>query len=276
MNDPTPGYMIAPLAKTGVISDEQNLIAAAILGFGFGFILQRTGFTDGRKIARVFYLKEIDVPIVMFSAIVTASLGLWGLSLIGLIDISKVYLLPTFLAPMVVGGLLFGVGMVTGGYCPGTAAASVSTGKLDALVFLVGFFAGSLIFGDLFPIWEHFYASDDRGTWRLDQMLDINLGSAVLLITVVLIAVIWSLHRLQSYFWSNQHKTLYRTELPLTGIGLLLAIILAFFPTNAFIEDNPEPDFYIIPRQESAGLGPRGDPVEGEGVAGVARAGLMT
>ncbi|HBE92403.1 MAG TPA: sulfurtransferase, partial [Gammaproteobacteria bacterium] len=98
------------------------------------------GFTDSRKIGRLFYFKDVDVPVVMFSAIVTAMLGLWGLSLIGFIDTENFYFLPTYLAPVAVAGVLFGVGMVVGGFCPGTAAASMVTGKIDPMVFMGGFF----------------------------------------------------------------------------------------------------------------------------------------
>ena len=72
---------------------------------------------------------------------------------------------------MAIGGILFGLGMVIGGYCPGTAVASIATGKIDALVFVVGFLVGSLIFGDLFPVWGDFYNSDYMGVVRLDQAL---------------------------------------------------------------------------------------------------------
>ena len=44
--------MIAPLAKTGVISPELNLWLAVPIGFVFGFALFHAGFTDGRRIAR--------------------------------------------------------------------------------------------------------------------------------------------------------------------------------------------------------------------------------
>ena len=91
--------MIAPLAKTGVISDSMNLWLALPIGFVFGFALFHAGFTDSRRIAWAFYFKDVSVPIVMFSAIVTGMLGLWGLSLIGFLDISLVYMLPTFLLP---------------------------------------------------------------------------------------------------------------------------------------------------------------------------------
>ena len=110
--------LIAPFAKTGVITTAANLWLAIPIGFIFGFALFHAGFTDSRRIAWAFYFKDVGVPIVMFSAIATGMLGLWGLSLIGFLDISLVYMLPTYLLPMAVGGVLFGVGMAVGRLLP--------------------------------------------------------------------------------------------------------------------------------------------------------------
>ncbi len=243
---------MAPLAKTGALSPEANLWAAVGLGFLFGFVLQRSGFTDSRKIARAFYFRDVDVPVVMWSAIVTGALGLWGLSLLGVLDVSRMYFLPTFLAPMVVGGLIFGVGMVVGGYCPGTGAAAAATGKLDALVFIVGFFVGTLLFGDVFPVWGDFYRSDYRGVWRLDQLLGIRLGAAVLLVTLTAVAGVWVLRRLQRQFWPHEARILCWEDRVLGVSALVLAGMLALFPNSAFIPEHP-PDYYLVPKASLPG-----------------------
>ena len=248
--------MIAPLAKTGVISPELNLWLAVPIGFVFGFALFHAGFTDGRRIAWAFYFKDVGVPVVMFSAIVTGMLGLWGLSLVGFLDISEVYMLPTFLLPMAVGGILFGLGMVIGGYCPGTAIASVATGKIDALVFVVGFLLGSLIFGDLFPIWGDFYNSDYMGVVRLDQALGVGLGTAVFGIIVIAVAGSLGMRWVQRRFWPStgeepQRSAILKLQGSLIAIALAIGFVFAFFPTESFIDDTVEPPHYIIPKAEA-------------------------
>ena len=227
--------MMGPLARTGVISADTNLWLAVLLGFLFGFTLQRLGYTHGTKIGRIFYMRDVDVPIGMFSAIVTAMLGFWGLSLLGLIDTAQFYFLKTYLAPMAVGGLIFGVGMVMGGYCPGTALASMFTGKIDALVFLVGFFIGTLLFGDLFPIWGDFYQMDYRGVFRLDQLFGWNLGLVILLIAAVAIISICAFRRLQAYFWGGEVVcAMSRWEKAPAAVAIVVAFIIAWFPTGDF------------------------------------------
>jgi len=243
--------MIAPLAKTGVISTALNLWLAVPIGFIFGFALFHAGFTDGRRIAWAFYFKEVRVPIVMFSAIVTGMIGLWGLSLIGWLDITLVYKLPTYLVPMAVGGLLFGVGMVVGGYCPGTAIASIATGKIDALVFIGGFLLGSLLFGDFFPVWGDFYNSDYMGVFRLDQWLGIGLGPMVLILIVVSVAGSLLMVTVQRLVWGTteeQPRELMKLQGSLIAVAVLVGIVFSFFPTEAFIDDTTEAPYYIVAR----------------------------
>jgi hypothetical protein len=248
--------MIFPLAKTGAISETTNLWLAIPIGIVFGFALFHAGFTDSRRIAWAFYFKDVGVPVVMFSAIVTGMLGLWGLSLVGVLDISQVYMLPTFLVPMAVGGLLFGVGMAIGGYCPGTAAAAVATGKIDGMIFIVGFLLGSLIFGDLFPVWGDFYNSDYMGAFRLDQWLGVSLGTTVLAIVVIAVGGTLGMRWMQNRFWpattqDPQRRQVVRLQGTLIAVALLLAVIFAFFPTESFIDDSVETPWYIVPRADT-------------------------
>jgi len=248
--------MIAPLAKTGVISATTNLWLAVPIGFVFGFALFHAGFTDSRRIAWAFYFKDVGVPVVMFSAIATGMLGLWGLSLIGFLDVSLVYMLPTFLLPMAVGGLIFGLGMVIGGYCPGTAAASIATGKIDALIFVVGFLLGSLVFGDLFPVWGDFYNSDYMGVYRLDQWLGIGVGPMVLMIVLIAVAGTLFMRFVQNQVWPSsevdpQHKQVVKLQGALIVIAVVIGVAFAFFPSESFIDDSVETPYYIIPKTDT-------------------------
>ena len=249
--------MIAPLAKTGAISASLILWLAVPIGFIFGFALFHAGFTDSRRIAWAFYFEDVGVPVVMFSAIATGMLGLWGLSLIGFLDISKVYMLPTFLLPMAVGGLIFGLGMVIGGYCPGTAAASIATGKIDAIIFIVGFLLGSLLFGDFFPVWGDFYNSDYMGAFRLDQWLGIGLGPTVLIIVLIAVSGTIFMRFVQNQVWPTtevdpQHRQVVKLQGTLIAVAVLIGFVLAFFPTGSFIDDTVETPYYIIPKASGA------------------------
>lgn len=178
---------MAPFYKFGFFNDQVSLIIAVVIGIGFGFFLERAGFGSARKLAAQFYFTDMAVFKVMFTAIVTAMLGLFYFSWLGWIDLSQVYIGNTYIAPMLLGGFILGVGFVIGGYCPGTSAVACSTGKIDGYVFLFGVLFGIFVFGELFPWISDFYNSTPMGRITLPELFNISFGTIVFF--VVLIAV---------------------------------------------------------------------------------------
>ena len=179
--------MNAPLFKFGLFGDETSLVVAFVIGIAFGFFLERAGFGSARKLSAQFYLTDMAVFKVMFTAIVTAMIGLFYLSWAGFVDLSLVYLTPTFLWPQILGGLLLGFGFVIGGYCPGTSVVAVSTGRIDALIYGGGLLAGIFVFGEAYPAIEGFVNSSDMGQLTLPQLFHLPYG--LVLFAVVLMAL---------------------------------------------------------------------------------------
>ncbi|HBL31254.1 MAG TPA: sulfurtransferase [Acidobacteria bacterium] len=176
--------MSAPFFKFGAFGDEASLVVAFAIGIGFGFFLERAGFGSARKLTDQFYLKDLAVLKVMFTAIVTAMLGIFYLSWMGFMDLSLVYFGSTYLVPQIVGGLILGVGFVVGGYCPGTSVVALATGKLDALVFLAGVTVGIFGFGEAWPAIAGFVNSTDLGPLTLPQAFGLRYGLVVFLVVV--------------------------------------------------------------------------------------------
>ena len=179
--------MMAPFLKYGAFGDETSLVLAFLIGIGFGFFLERAGFGSARKLIAQFYLSDLAVFRVMFTAIVTALLGVTYLGWIGWLDLSLVYLVPTYLAPQIVGGLVLGVGFVVGGYCPGTSIAATATGRIDAVVYVVGIFAGMVAFAEAYPLLRGFYFSGAGVAQTIPQTFGIPYG--VVVFAVVLMAL---------------------------------------------------------------------------------------
>ncbi len=179
--------MMAPLLKYGAFGAETSLVVAFVLGLGFGFALERAGFGSARKLVSQFYLDDLAVFKVMFTAIVTAMLGVTYLSWMGLLDLSRVYLVPTFLAPQIVGGLLLGIGFVIGGYCPGTALAATATGRFDGLVYGLGLYAGTVAFAEAFPLVKPLYEATPMGQTTIPRYFHLPYGLVVF--AVVLMAL---------------------------------------------------------------------------------------
>jgi len=183
--------MMTPLYKYGYFGDEFSLIAAFVLGLGFGFALERAGFGSARKLAAQFYLYDMSVFKVMFTAIVTAMLGVTYLGWIGWLDLSLVYLVPTHLGPQILGGLVLGVGFVVGGYCPGTSVAALATGRIDAILYALGILAGTFVYAEVYPWIKDFVNSGAMGQVTLPQIFDIPWGLVVFAVVAIAVVGFW-------------------------------------------------------------------------------------
>ncbi len=179
--------MNAPFFKFGAFGDETALVVAFVIGIAFGWFLERAGFGSAKKLVSQFYLDDLAVFKVMFTAIVTAMLGTFYLGWLGVLDLSLVYLTPTNLWPQIAGGLVLGFGFIIGGYCPGTSMVGAATGRIDAMVYVLGVAAGTFVVGEAFPLIKPFYESGFLGRLTLPEVLHLPYGVVVLL--VVLMAI---------------------------------------------------------------------------------------
>ena len=177
--------MMAPFFKYGMFGAEVSLIVAFVTGIGFGFFLERAGFGNARLLAAQFYFRDLRVLKVMFTAIITAMVGVFVLARVGLLDLSLVYLTPTFLVPQIVGGLILGAGFIVGGYCPGTSCVSAATGRIDGMVYLAGMVGGLLGFAEVYPHLTAFAHSTSMGQVTLAQLLHIPYGVLVFAVVVM-------------------------------------------------------------------------------------------
>lgn len=149
---------MAPFDPTSVGAWGEPL-AHVIIGVLFGFVLERAGFGSSKKLTAQFYLADMSVLKVMFTAIITAMLLIYWSVGFGVLDLDRIWINPTYLLSGVLGGLIFGVGFLVGGYCPGTALVALATLKLDALFFVLGTLGGIALFGYTVPyfvgFWNH-------------------------------------------------------------------------------------------------------------------------
>ena len=177
--------MNAPFFKFGFFNFDVSLIIAFVIGIGFGFALERGGFGNARILAAQFYFSNMRVLKVMFTAIVTAMLGIYYLSVIGFVDLSLIYQSETYILPQVLGGLILGIGFVIGGYCPGTSVVSFATGRLDGFVYILGVMAGIFVFGEMFPMITGFFNSTNMGSLTLPQYFNMSYGLVVFLVVLM-------------------------------------------------------------------------------------------
>jgi thiosulfate/3-mercaptopyruvate sulfurtransferase len=208
-------------------------VAAMVIGFFFGFALEKAGFGSSRKLAGIFYFRDMTVLKVMFSGVIVSMLGVIYLIGFGLISFDSIFWLPTKYWAQILGGLLFGIGFVVGGWCPGTAAVGMASGKLDAVIFLVGSVIGSLIFNEAWPLVEGMF-NDSSGVVFVWQSLGVQQGTFALLFTVIAVAAFWFAETAE-YIVSD--TGIYLNSRFLKGYSVLLLALavgaIPFFPVNS-------------------------------------------
>ena len=180
--------MTAPYFELGYFGARGAIVAALTIGIAFGWCLESAGMGSARKLAAQFYLTDLTVFKVMFSAIVTAMLGLFWLGRLGVLDLSRVYVPETFLVPQLVGGLIFGVGFALGGLCPGTSCVAAVTGRLDGAALVLGMWSGVLATGLVFPSLQALYELTPRGALTLPELFHLSYGVVVLAVVAIALA----------------------------------------------------------------------------------------
>lgn len=188
---------MGPLIPQGIIGSEWDLVIAILIGFAFGFILESSGFSSSRKLAGVFYGYDFVVLKVFFTAAIVAMLGLLYFNYLGWVDINLIYVNPTFITSSIVGGIIMGVGFISGGYCPGTSFCGAAIGKVDAMVFTGGMFIGILIFSEAFPLFENLYGSGNLGSVKITETLGISAPLFVFIVILVAIPLFYIVTKIE-------------------------------------------------------------------------------
>lgn len=209
-----------------VIGNELNFIVALFIGIAFGFILEQAGFSTSKKLVGLFYGYDFTVLRVFFTAGITAMIGVIAFDHWGLIDMSLVYINPTFLWSAIIGGLIMGLGFVLGGFCPGTSICAAAIGKIDAMIFIGCSFLGVMIFAEGYPFFEKLYLSESWGNIRVFESLGMSQSLFAFILTIFAVGAFWITTFIEKKVNGNQniqfqHKYLYYG---LTGFAILIAI----------------------------------------------------
>lgn len=157
--------------------NDVSAMSGLVCGVLFGFVLENAGFGSPCKLTAQFSLRDWSVFKVMFTAIVVAASGLYGLERAGLLSIDNLFVPTSLVMASAIGGLLVGAGFAIGGYCPGTSVVGFFSGRLDALVFIVGLLLGTWVFAGFYgpaiesvmAMWEVESGDTFMDAWDIPQ-----------------------------------------------------------------------------------------------------------
>ena len=182
--------MINTFFGSGTLDTPAAFLASLLIGIAFGVILERVGFASSRRLSGIFYFRDMAVLKVMFSAVIVAMLCVSYTKGFGWVTTENVYFLHTIYAGQILGGLVFGVGFVMSGWCPGTGAVGLASGKIDALVFLLGAIGGSILYNEAYPILAPI-TQGDRGIIFAYDSLGISEASFAFYLTLIAVVCFW-------------------------------------------------------------------------------------
>ncbi len=197
---------MAPFQFNYELPEAFILLFALLTGIAFGMFLEKAGFGNARKLVQQFYNTDMAMFKVLFSAIVTAMLGIYWLSYLGVLDITQIYINATFIWPQVLGGIIFGFGFVLSGLCPGTSCVAVFTGKMDGLAVFAGMFTGLFLYAEMEPMLKGALSYSSIGDISLYELFHMEYGVLTFLIAAIAIVAFWFAGKVEERFSTKSVK----------------------------------------------------------------------
>jgi len=155
-------------------------ITGFIVGALFGAGLLLGGLADPDKIIGTLRLKDFHALRTIAVFVMVGMLGTWILDIFGIAHFS---VKPAALLSVTIGGALLGIGFGLTGYCPGTGLACAASGRIDAMVTVLGMLAGALVFILVYPsIVKPIDAIANFGKVTLPEVTGIGRGVWVVVI----------------------------------------------------------------------------------------------
>ncbi len=217
--------MIETFFKAGTLNSPAAFLASLLIGIAFGVALEKAGFGSSRRLAGIFYFRDMTVLKVMFTAVVFAMLGLCYARTFGWVTLDNVYFLHTVYGAQIVGGLIFGTGFVMSGWCPGTGAVGLASGKIDALIFLLGAVGGSMLYNELHPILAPIFTGD-RGVVFAYDTFGVSQARFAFSFTVIAVLCFWASEYVEKkrqgrgHLWGTPFLAVFSAVLIVAASGL--------------------------------------------------------
>ena len=182
------------------IMTELWVLTALPIGFLFGFFLQKGNLCGASAFSEIIMFKDRSKVWGLWIAIVTGMIGFAILDLAGLIVLNPK---PLIWGSYIVGGLIFGVGMVLAGGCVSGCLFKAGAGNLASIIAILGIALGVALveYGPLYPYYTGLKSmvikSADGGSVTLASLTGLPFWLIALI--VLALTIIYA-------FWSNKGR----------------------------------------------------------------------
>lgn len=172
----------------------RQLLQGLLFGVVFGFLLHKGGVTRFDVIVGQLLLEDFTVLKIMLTAVAVGSVGIHLLQRLGWAQFSPKR---GSWGRNAVGGLIFGAGFALLGYCPGTIAAAVGAGRLDALAGgLPGILIGSGLLAAAYPrLKTGAFAWGDFGDMTWPRLFKVSAWRVIVPLLLLIALAFWLLER---------------------------------------------------------------------------------
>ena len=183
--------------------DSPDKLALGLLtGIIFGFLLQKGRVAKYQVIIGQFLLKDFTVVKIMATAVIVGAIGVYALVAMGA---ASLHIKPMLLGGVLVGAVLFGIGIIVLGYCPGTSVAACGEGRRDAMVGVLGMLFGAGVFVALFPVLQPVIKGlGDMGKITVPETLGVSpwLIIGALVVAGIIAVMLWGRGKYGGTGWS--------------------------------------------------------------------------
>jgi uncharacterized membrane protein YedE/YeeE len=177
---------------------DKTQLLGLLTGVLFGFALHRAGFSRCGLVMRGLAFRDFTMLKVMLIAIAVGMVGAAVLATFAP-DVAHLKIKPLYVWGVLVGGLVFGVGMAIAGYCPGTALVGLGGGVRDGLLAVAGGLLGAFAFILAYPTLEPILIQPlDLGKLTLHETLRLPYLPTALAVAAMLGGIVVWLNRLEA------------------------------------------------------------------------------
>lgn len=213
------------------------LLLSLILGMGVGFLSQKGQLCLSIGLTEFFLMKRSNLLNSFILFVMVSSLGIHVLNYAGLLAIEPVS--KALGVNSIIGGFLFGVGMMIAGGCGIGVFYKTGEGKVKSFLAMLGLFAGMISYSIIHPVVGSIISG--RSFVFVNDLFPVN--QYLILGLFLLIAAIW--------LYKNPYtdETEKRSWLSASGLGLINVLMLyllgnPFFIGNAEIFLDPIAHFF--------------------------------
>jgi uncharacterized membrane protein YedE/YeeE len=202
-----------------------------LLGLAAGFVMHRSDFCIAGMFRDIFLFRRFTM-IRSFVLLVVATMALFEAArLFGLLSVYPFPLLYAPTAANVIGGFLFGIGMVLAGGCVVGTLYKMGSGSALSMTAFIGLIIGSGLYAEVHPAWAAFIKQTTffPGKVTIAQILGVNPFITVLAVVSPAAALLFSWYRRDAFTrpsFASGYLQPFRAALALALIGAASSVLV--------------------------------------------------